>query len=193
LEAAVPVLLSLSDILLCDYLVSSTPIMNRLGSRLEDSISWASISGCDWSNSQTVSELHSHAGREIARQLYFPLFSHQVSRGLKVGYLILTDPPRYRSTPATMEDIMELEIWLNETFGSLDTGSSITELDPVTEDPVPDANFPLHALPAHDVAITDGDVLPTETSTENVPTVIDSGGEMALVKRRYAARPMDLY
>jgi hypothetical protein len=92
-----------------------------------------------------------------------------------------------------MEDIMELEIWLNETFGSLDTGSSITELDPVTEDPVPDANFPLHALPAHDVAITDGDVLPTETSTENVPTVIDSGGEMALVKRRYAARPMDLY
>jgi hypothetical protein len=100
-----------------------------------------------------------------------------------------------------MEDIMELEIWLNETFGSLDTGSSITELDPATEDLMPDANFALHALPAHDVAITDGDVRPTEISTEIIPAVIDPGaplrtgpssGEMALVKRRYAARPMDL-
>jgi hypothetical protein len=144
----------------------------------------------------TVSELHSHAGCEIARQLYFPLFSHQVSHGQKVGYLILANPPRYRSTLATMEGMMELEIWLNETFGSLDTGSSITELDPATEDPVADANFALHALPAHDVTITDEDVRPTEISTENIPAVIDPGaplrtgpssGEMTLVKRRYAA------
>ena len=95
-----------------------------------------------------------------------------------------------------MEDMMDLEIWLNETFGSLETGSSITELDPATEDLVPDANFALRALPSQDVSNTDGDVPPTELSTGNFPTVIysegpvrtaPSSGEMTLVKRRYAA------
>jgi len=89
---------------------------------------------------------------------------------------------------------MDLEIWLNDTFGSLETGSSITELDPATEDLVPDANFALHTLPPHDVA--DGDFPPTEVSTGNIPSVIDSeaplrtgasSGEMELVKRRYTA------
>jgi hypothetical protein len=58
LEAAILVFLSVSDILLAAIWLPSTPIrkfkrINRIESRLEDSVSWTSISGCDWSNSQT--------------------------------------------------------------------------------------------------------------------------------------------
>jgi hypothetical protein len=96
-----------------------------------------------------------------------------------------------------MEEIMDIELWLNETFGPLDTSSNIAELDAVTEGLFPDADFALHALPGRDVASTDGEFLPSEVSAGNLLPVIDSGGplrisrssgEMTLVKRRYAAQ-----
>jgi len=92
-----------------------------------------------------------------------------------------------------MENIMNLELWLNETFGP---SSSITELDAATEELAPAIDFALRALPDHDVGTTDGCFPPTEVSTESIPPVDDSGdtlrtrpssGEMTFVKRRYHA------
>jgi len=95
-----------------------------------------------------------------------------------------------------MESAMDIEQWLNETFGPLEPTSSIMELDTGTEEPVSNIDFASLALPVHDVGITDGDFPLTEISTRNIPPIVDSGdtlrtrpssGEMNMVTRRYAS------
>jgi len=95
-----------------------------------------------------------------------------------------------------MESVMDIEQWLNETFGPLETSSRVTELDETTEALVPNIDFALPALSGHDVGIFNGDFPPTEVSTGNVQPIIDSGdtlrtrpssGEMNMVKRRFVS------